>query len=329
MIRQSWDFQSPLAAAIHQFLDHKRALARKFVVEEKALRLLDRYLIEQDVHSLEQITPELLDAFLASRPRKTPRSYNHLLGAVARLFNWMVGQGLWERSPLRAKPRRQTAQRVPFLFDRTTAGQLIELAGSLPDNSRAPMRGLTYRTIFALLYGLGLRVGEVARLRLGDVDEEQQLLVIRLTKFSKSRLVPFGPRLGALLRQYLEARKKRLGSLPSEAPLFSFGGGRGLNPGTISQVFHSLVPRLGLSVPTGTAPPRAHDLRHSFAVGTLLRWYRAGLDPAVRLLRLSTFLGHVNPASTAVYLTITQDLLQEANRRFEEFARPSLEEPSP
>ena len=103
MTRQSGDFQSPLAMAIREFLDHKRALARKFVVEEKALRLLDRYLIEQNVHSPEQITPELLDAFLASRPRTTPRSYNHLLGAVARLFTWLVGQGLWERSPLRAK----------------------------------------------------------------------------------------------------------------------------------------------------------------------------------------------------------------------------------
>jgi site-specific recombinase XerD len=329
MTRQPWDFQSPLATAIRQFLDYKRALARKFVVEEKALRLLDRYLIEQDIRAPEQITPELLDAFLASRPRKTPRSYNHLLGAVARLFNWLVGQGLWERSPLRAKPRRQTAQRIPFLFDRTTAGQLLELAGSLPDNSRAPMRGLTYRTIFALLYGLGLRVGEVARLRRGDVDEERQLLVIRLTKFSKSRLVPFGPRIGALLRQFLEARKQRLGSLTADAPLFSFVQGRGLNPSSISQVFHSLVPRLDLHVPPGTAPPRTHDLRHSFAVGTLLRWYRAGLDPAARLLRLSTFLGHVDPASTAVYLTITQDLLQEANRRFEEFARPALEEPAP
>jgi integrase/recombinase XerD len=167
-----------------------------------------------------------------------------------------VGQGLWERSPLWAKPWRQTALRVPFLFDRTTAGQLIELAGSLPDNSRAPMRGLTYRTIFALLYGLGLRVGKVARLRLGDVNEERQLLVLQLTKFSKSRLVPFGPRLGALLHQYLQARKKRLGSLPSDALLFSFGGGCGLNPSTISQVFHSLIPRLGLYVPTGTAPPQ-------------------------------------------------------------------------
>ena len=329
MTSQPSGFQSSLAAAIRQFLDHKRALARKFVVEEKALRLLDRYLVEHDVRAPKQITPDLLDAFLASRPRKTPRSYNHLLGTVARLFNWLVGQGLLERSPLRAKPRRQTTQRIPFLFDQTMARRLLELAGGLPDNPRAPMRGLTYRTIFALLYGLGLRVGEAARLRLGDVDWERQLLVIRLTKFSKSRLVPFGPRIGALLRQYQEAREQRLGCLPADAPLFSFVRGHGLNPSTISQVFHCLVPRLSLHVPPGTAPPRAHDLRHSFAVGTLLRWYRAGLDPAARRLPLSTFLGHVDPASTAVYLTITQDLLQEANRRFEEFARPALEEPSP
>jgi site-specific recombinase XerD len=329
VISQPDGFQSPLAAEIRQFLAHKRALARKFAVEEKALRLLDRYLVERDVRVLDQITPDLLDTFLASRPRTTPRSYNHLLGTVARLFNWMVGQGLLDRSPLRARPRRQTSQRIPFLFDQTTARLLLEAAGNLPDNPRAPMRGLTYRTIFALLYGLGLRVGEVARLHLGDVDRERQLLVIRLTKFSKSRLVPFGPRIAALLRQYQETQAERLGSLAPEAPLFSFGRGRGLNPSTISQVFHGLVPRLGLQVPPGTAPPRAHDLRHSFAVGTLLRWYRAGLDPAARLLSLSTFLGHVDPASTAVYLTITQDLLQEANRRFEEYARPALEEPSP
>jgi site-specific recombinase XerD len=329
MTGQSDRFRSPLADGIRRFLDHKRALARKFVVEEKTLRLLDRYLVEHEIRTLEEITPDLLDAFLISRPRTTPRSYNHLLGTVARLFDWLAGQGHLERSPLRVKPRPQTARRIPFLFDQATARRLLVAAGRLPDNARAPMRGPTYRTIFALMYGLGLRVGEAARLCLGDIDWERQLLVIRLTKFSKSRLVPFGPQIGALLRQYQEKRKERLGSQSSDAPLFSFGKGRGLNPITISQVFHNLVPRLGLRVPPGTAPPRAHDLRHSFAVGTLLRWYRAGLDPAARLLRLSTFLGHIDPASTAVYLTITRELLQEANHRFEEYARPALEEPSP
>jgi integrase len=152
------------------------------------------YLVGAGVRSLDEVGPEVLDAFLASRPRTTPRSYNHLLGTVARLFAWLVAQGVLLRSPLAARPRRQTARRLPFLFDAPTARRLLDLAGRLPDNSRAPLRGLTYRTIFALLYGLGLRVGEVSRLLRGDVDLDRDLLVIRLTKFSKSRLVPFGPR---------------------------------------------------------------------------------------------------------------------------------------
>ena len=81
-----------------------------------------------------------------------------------------------------------------------------------------------------------------------------------------------------------------------------------------------------MRVPAGVAPPRLHCLRHSFAVSTLLRWYRAGVDPGAHLLHLSVFLGHVNPASTAVYLTITSELLKQANQRFERFAAPVLQE---
>ena len=95
---------------------------------------------------------------------------------------------------------------------------------------------------------------------------------------------------------------------------------------SISRGFHQLIPRLGLTLPPGVDYPRAHHLRHSFAVETLLRWYRQGLNPAERINYLSTFLGHVDPSSTAVYLTITAELLREANYRFERFAAPVLRE---
>ena len=84
--------------------------------------------------------------------------------------------------------------------------------------------------------------------------------------------------------------------------------------------FLALTRGLHLSIPEGCSPPRLHDLRHSFAVGTLLRWYREGVNASSRLHYLSTFMGHADPASTAVYLTITDDLMYEANRRFEDFA---------
>jgi len=316
-----WAFRSPLADGIERFLTYKRALGRRYDTEEKQLRLFDRFLVQQALTSLEQITPDLLAGFLAARPRSRPRSYNQLLGVLRRLFDWLVSQELLPQSPLQACPRRATAQRIPYLFDAAHARRLLDLAGGLPDGPRARFRGPTYRTIFAMLYGLGLRVGEVSRLRCADVDLERNVLVVRGTKFGKSRLVPFGPRMAALLRHYMQLRGSE--SCSPDTPVFSFTRRGAVHPGTISQTFHQLVPRLGLVVPGGVAPPRLHDLRHAFAVGTLLRWYRSGIDPAGRLFHLATFLGHVNPSSTAVYLTITPELLQEASRRFEHLAAPA------
>jgi integrase len=114
--------------------------------------------------------------------------------------------------------------------------------------------------IFALLYGLGLRVGEAARLKLGDVDFHRDTLFIRDTKFSKSRIVPLGPNLAARLRRYVEERH---GVAPDAAtPLFSFTKRGCICEGTISQTFHALVPKLGLRLAPGMSSPRVHDLRH-------------------------------------------------------------------
>jgi integrase len=148
---------------------------------------------------------------------------------------------------------------------------------------------------------------------------------VRGGKFGKSRLVPHGPRVAELLSEQLE-RRHRNGALSGEEPLFTFDGLRTVNPCTASQTFHQLALALDLPVPEGVSPPRLHSLRHSFAVGCLLRWYREGLDPTARLHQLSTFMGHVDPSSTAVYLTITPALLDEANRRFERFAEPAWTE---
>jgi integrase len=195
------------------------------------------------------------------------------------------------------------------------------VTGSLPDTRSTRLRGLTYRMVFAVLYGLGLRVGEVARLRIGDIDRDRRLLVVRETKFGKSRLVPFGPVMGERLEHYLARRREGGGGSTDQDALFSVQANNQLGRSTIGRAFRDLLPLLNLDIPDGHALPRVHDLRHSFAVGTLLRWYREGLDPAQRLLHLSTFLGHVNPESTAIYLTITDALLQEAGARFERYAR--------
>jgi integrase len=114
--------------------------------------------------------------------------------------------------------------------------------------------------------------------------------------------------------------------LSSEALTFSFDGRTAISLSALGRTLHQLCAELELRLAPGVSRPRVHDLRHSFAVGTLLRWYREGLDPASRLLHFSTFLGHADPASTAVYLTITPELLAQASRRFERFAGEKLRE---
>jgi len=329
-MKRHWrGFTSPLAAAFEHFLVYKRALGRRFHVEESVLRLFDRFLNEQSITRAETIAPPVIEDFLGSRPRVRPRSYNHLRGTLVRFFEWAVAQGYVSVSPVQAPPRRVSGQRVPFIFDASTARRLLEIAKALPGNASAPCRGQTYHTIFALLYGLGLRVGEVSRLTLGDVDLARRLLVIRETKFGKTRLVPFGPRMARLLMAYRVAAEARRGALSADMPFFSFTRRGAIHPCTITQTFHHLMPRLQLVIPDGVASPRLHDLRHSFAVGTLLRWYRTGVDPQARLLHLSTFLGHVDPASTAVYLTITPALLAAASERFARYAASSIEGGTP
>lgn len=325
MIARWAGFQSPLADGIMRFLAHKRALGRRFDTEDKQLRLFDRFLAQQKIAGIDGLTAHVVTTFLAAHAWRRARSYNQLLGVLRRLFDWLVLHEVLRQSPLQAAPRRVTDRRLPYLFDAVTARRLLAVAATLPDQPRARHRGATYHTIFALLYGLGLRVGEVSRLRRADVDLDRHVLVIRGTKFGKSRLVPFGPRLGMVLGQYLALVP---GTTP-DAPVFSFTRRGAIHPGTISQTFHHLVPRLELTVPAGVAAPRLHDLRHAFAVGTVLRWYRTGVDLSGRLFHLATFLGHVSPSSTAVYITITAELLHEANRRFETFAAPGLRETTP
>ncbi len=307
--------------AVTGFLKHKRVLARKYISEEAELRLLVRFCSEHGVERLEQLSPVVVDEFLASRPRSNARSFNHLLGVVGFLLDWAVAQELLDCSPLQTRRRRVTATRIPFILDAAQTRRLLDAAAALSDASRAPHRGATYRTIFALCYGLGLRGGEACALRVGDIDRSRELLVVKGGKFGKSRLVPHGPRIGELIDEQLERRTED-GRLDDQAPLFTFNGHASISRQAASGTFTQLARSLGFTAPGGVSAPRLHSLRHSFAVGCLLRWYRQGLDPAARLHQLSTFMGHVDPVSTAVYLTITPTLLREANRRFEAFAEP-------
>jgi integrase/recombinase XerD len=201
---------------------------------------------------------------------------------------------------------------VPYLYSDHDVAALLAAARTLSP----ALKSATVQTVIGLLAVTGLRIGEVRRLDGDDIDWAGGLLKVRESKFGKSRLVPLHPSTVEALRSYCKLRD-RLCSRPSAPSLFvSTRGGR-LAHSSIYPAFRELLTRTGLDQPSSARRPRLHDFRHSFAVKTLLGWYRDGADVAAHLPLLSTYLGHVDPAATYWYLSAAPELLGLAAERLQ------------
>jgi integrase/recombinase XerD len=187
------------------------------------------------------------------------------------------------------------------------------------------LQGSTLRTLLLLLYGAGLRIGEALALTLADVDLTTSLLTIRQSKFYKTRLVPIGPRLTAVLTAYANERRRQDHSNDPTSPFFVTRTGNIVSRGMAERAMVRLRDIADISREDGARyQPRLHDLRHAMAVHRLVAWYREGADVQRLLPQLATYLGHVNVAATQRYLTMTPELLRQASRRFECYAKPEV-----
>ena len=170
----------------------------------------------------------------------------------------------------------------------------------------------TTETIIGLLWVTGMRVGEVLALNVGDFNQDSGVVTVWLSKFAKSRHVPVASSTVAALARY---RTLHPASDPTAA-MFATPKGRRVSYNKFAEVFAELLTDTGLITVAG-GRPRIHDLRHSFAVRTLLGWYRDGTDVHAMLPRLSTYLGHVEPSSTYWYLSAAPELMALAAQRLE------------
>jgi integrase/recombinase XerD len=206
-------------------------------------------------------------------------------------------------------------RRNPYLFSEEEIGRLLQAARELPPGQG--LRHRTYATLFSLLAATGVRVGEALALDDADVDWQAGLLVVRQSKFRQSRLVPVHASTLDRLRQYQEERA-RIYPTPKTSAFFVSERGQRLPYRTVNGLFRRLCAHLHLQGSSTSRRPRIHDLRHRFAVNTLIRWYREGVDVERCLPRLSTYLGHGCCADTYWYLTAVPELLRLATERLEQ-----------
>jgi len=300
-----------LEQALADYLQLRHSLGHELA---EAGWLLPGFVAYLDTHGLPTVTIEAALAWAQQAP-KSPAGRVTTIGprrmTAARGFARYLS-GIDARTqvpPLGLMPHRAPWRR-PFIYSAADIDALLETARR---TIVSPMRAATYQTLIGLLAASGLRIGEAIKLDRSDLDWTQGVLLIRESKFGKSRLVPLHPSSMQALKGYAQLRNQLL-PRPKDASFFVSLKQKRLLYAVVQLTFRQLIDNAGIGA-GAPSPPRLHDLRHTFAVRALLGWYRAGGDVQAKIPSLSTYLGHREPASTYWYLSAAPELLALAAAR--------------
>ena len=265
----------------------RRALG--FKLREQA-RSLHHYVAHLDRIGATTITIESAVAWATQPAEADPWYWKMRVNAIRGFARHMASLDPATEVPPTDLLAARSKRAVPFLYSAADVAALMNAAGRL----RTPLTVANYQTVIGLLAVTGMRVGEMIGLDRDDVDRDEGVLVIRDSKFGKSREVAVHPSTLAALEQYALIRDRHCPRPRTKAWFVSNAGTR-LIYKNVHRCFHRLTQISGLTRQSPRCHPRIHDLRHAFAVNTLLSWYRAGEDVAAKMPLLSTYLGHVEP----------------------------------
>jgi len=313
-----WRYFGPPAEALdrledlaERFVELKRGLGYKYQSEHAMLRRLIEFLAERGIDRASRLSAGVVREWAQSRQDLAPRAFARQLQRVSIFLDHLKVIGKLSENPFESVPRHAPKDGMPYIFSREELARIFRPSRSGPfEEDRA--------FIWRFIYACGLRCQEAAHLLIREFDTQARTVFIRKTKFSKDRLVPLHPSIAARLVEYLARR--RPGAPPDEAVFVRRR--RPYRPQSLGARFREHLVRLGIYRPAQDRDgvrylsPSLHSLRHCFAVYRLLKWYRDGADVQAKLPLLSTYLGHVDPVSTQVYLKITALLLREAAARF-------------
>ena len=305
---------STWAADLDRYLTIRRRLGYHL---DTAARILRRFIAFAEREHAECISTDLFLRWQQAFGRANRHTWSRRLSVIRLFAQWL--HGIDERHevlPQALIPGRYRRVR-PYIYSEDEIRRVVEAAAELP--SINGIRALTCSTLFGLIAVTGLRVSEALSLDVTDVDLESGVLSLRRGKFGKARLLPVADSTTSRLAAYAKERQRLLGRMSD--PFFVSDRGERLTACGARYNFAAVCQTIGLrpgqKYRRHGRGPRIHDLRHTFAARTLLHWYRTGQDPTREMLKLTTYLGHADPAHTYWYIEAVPELLALASQRME------------
>ena len=301
-----------LTIQLDQYLAVRRRLGYDLRTSERILRRFTRF--ADDEHAT-QIDTALFLRWHATLSKANGATRAARLSAVRLFAQWLSSFDPAHLPPPRGLLPDTTKRSRPYIYSDAEISSIIVAAKELP--SICGLRGLTCSTLFALIAVTGLRVSEALALDENDLDANSGVLRVRQGKNDKERLLPLEPSVVERLLDYRIERDRLIGH--AATPLFVTNRATRLTDCTARYNFAQVCQQIGLRSEQRYyrhgRGPRIHDLRHTFAVRTMIDWYRKGKDPAREMIRLTTYLGHGNPSETYWYLEAVPELLDLAMAR--------------
>ncbi|WP_324765453.1 tyrosine-type recombinase/integrase (plasmid) [Sinorhizobium meliloti] len=301
-----------LLAEQDRYLSIRRRLGADLSTDERILR---RFAAFVDNDGAEDIDTRLIMRWLESLPSASAGTRGARFRVARQFAAWLHGTDPRHEVPPQGLVPGHVQRVHPHIYSDAEIIAIIEHARSLP--SVYGMRGLTCSTLFGLIAVTGLRINEALRLDQTDLDIETGVLRVRFGKLGKERLLPLDPTVAQKLESYGRERDRLLGRR-SEA-LFVACKGHRLGDCGARYNFALVCQQIGLrprqDYKRHGRGPRIHDLRHTFAVRTMLNWYRSGHDVGREMIKLTTWLGHASPTDTYWYLEAVPELLELAAAR--------------
>lgn len=301
------------------YIGYRQSLGEKFKTNATVLRFFRKF--AGDDKDPNELTLEECKRYMYYPDGKVTASLFIRHTALKWMFQWANKRGLMNHTPLPVDLPRHPEHMKPYIYSRDELRRLFKSAMEYQKNS-SPIYPECMRMILQITYFLGLRIRETMNLCLKDINLQEQYVTISQSKFYKSRIVTFNGQIKELISNYFNWRVSKGMSTQPNAGLFLTKKGLSMNPGTTRGCFERIRTYAGICRSDGCMfQPRLHDLRHTFAVNVLTKWYKDGQDVQKLLPVLSTYLGHTHLAHTSVYLTMTGELLEEASLRFENFLK--------